>query len=135
MGGEYRDIQVRAQGPALEIHLGLENSSGQIWKPENFALGWQFFDPETDFEDRARHVLDIVGCDVFASLEPRPRLGQALPRQFGGGQGIGRGPRAPPPLHEGAMPLDDAAHGGGFTIVQLADAGEKARVVRCGAGQ
>jgi ABC-type polysaccharide/polyol phosphate export permease len=46
---EYRDVQVRAQGPALEIHLGMENRSSQVWKPENFSLGWQFFDPETDF--------------------------------------------------------------------------------------
>ena len=45
---EYRDVQIRAEGPALEIHLGVENNSGETWKPENFALGWQFFDPETD---------------------------------------------------------------------------------------
>jgi lipopolysaccharide transport system permease protein len=49
MGAEYRDVQVRAQGPALEIHLDIQNKSSQTWKPENFSLGWQFFDPETDF--------------------------------------------------------------------------------------
>src|ERR1700730_2820754 len=49
MGAEYRDVQVRAQGSVLEIHLAVENSSGQTWNPENFSLGWQFFDPETDF--------------------------------------------------------------------------------------
>ena len=46
---EYRDVEVRSQGCALEIHLALENRSGQTWKPENFSVGWQFFDPETDF--------------------------------------------------------------------------------------
>ena len=45
----YRDVEVRSQGCALEIHLALENRSGQTWKPENFSVGWQFFDPETDF--------------------------------------------------------------------------------------
>jgi lipopolysaccharide transport system permease protein len=49
VGAEYRDVQVRAQGPALEIQLGVENRSSQTWKPENFSLGWQFFDPETNF--------------------------------------------------------------------------------------
>ena len=45
---EYRDVQIHAHGSALENHLGLENISGQTWKTENFALGWQFFDPQTD---------------------------------------------------------------------------------------
>ena len=27
----------------------LENKSRQAWTPENFSLGWQFFDPETNF--------------------------------------------------------------------------------------
>ena len=45
---EYRDVRVQAQGPALAIHMDVENNSSQTWKPENFALGWQFFDPETD---------------------------------------------------------------------------------------
>ncbi len=45
---EYRGIQIRTEGPALEIRLRVENNSGETWKPENFALGWQFFDPQTD---------------------------------------------------------------------------------------
>src|SRR5579864_4588288 len=48
-GAEYRDVQVRAHGPAVEVHLRVENRSLQTWRPENFSLGWQFFDPETDF--------------------------------------------------------------------------------------
>ena len=46
---EYRDVRVQARGPALEIRVDVENQSGHAWKPENFSLGWQFFDPETDF--------------------------------------------------------------------------------------
>jgi lipopolysaccharide transport system permease protein len=49
MDAEYREVQVRAQGPALEIRLAMANRTSQTWKPENFSLGWQFFDPKTDF--------------------------------------------------------------------------------------
>ena len=49
VGAEYRDVQVRPHGSVLEIQLGVENRSSQTWKPENFSLGWQFFDPETNF--------------------------------------------------------------------------------------
>src|SRR5690242_11655478 len=49
MSSDFRDVQVRAQGPALEIRLAVENKSRRNWTPENFSLGWQFFDPETDF--------------------------------------------------------------------------------------
>lgn len=49
MGAEYRDVQVRAKGAVLELHVAVANNSDQTWKPENFSLGWQFFDPETDF--------------------------------------------------------------------------------------
>jgi len=45
----YRDVLVQARGSAIDIHLSLENRSGQTWKPANFSVGWQFFDPETDF--------------------------------------------------------------------------------------
>ena len=46
---EYREVEVRSRGCALEVHLALENRSSRTWKPENFSVGWQFFDPETDF--------------------------------------------------------------------------------------
>jgi lipopolysaccharide transport system permease protein len=45
---EYSDIQVRVQGPVLEVRLKVENKSNETWRPENFSLGWQFFDPDTD---------------------------------------------------------------------------------------
>jgi lipopolysaccharide transport system permease protein len=49
MTAEYRDIQVDAQGQALQVRLAVANTSRKTWKPENFSLGWQFFDPATDF--------------------------------------------------------------------------------------
>ena len=48
MDAEYRDIQLRTLPDALEVRVVIENKSGQTWKPENFSLGWQFFDPETN---------------------------------------------------------------------------------------
>jgi lipopolysaccharide transport system permease protein len=48
MSTGYREVQVQARGPALEITLAVENRSDRAWKPEDFSLGWQFFDPETD---------------------------------------------------------------------------------------
>ena len=49
MRAAYRDIEVRTQPLSLEIHVTVENKSQRAWKPENFSLGWQFFDPETNF--------------------------------------------------------------------------------------
>ncbi len=43
----YRDVRVRARGLALEVSLSIENQSRQTWTPENFSLGWQFFDPQS----------------------------------------------------------------------------------------
>lgn len=46
---EYRDIELRTLPDTLEVRVVLENKSRLTWKPENFSLGWQFFDPETNF--------------------------------------------------------------------------------------
>jgi lipopolysaccharide transport system permease protein len=45
---EYRSVQVRGEGGALQVHILLENRSRKIWAPETFSLGWQFFDPLTN---------------------------------------------------------------------------------------
>jgi lipopolysaccharide transport system permease protein len=65
MAAEYRNVQVRAEGPALEIHLAVENKSNHTWKPENFSLGWQFFDPETDF-----FILEGAWTPVPREIQP-----------------------------------------------------------------
>jgi lipopolysaccharide transport system permease protein len=44
----YRDVRVRARGLVLDVSLSIENKSRQTWKPENFSLGWQFFDPQSN---------------------------------------------------------------------------------------
>ena len=49
MNVEYRDIQLRPLPDSLEVRVVLENKSREAWTPENFSLGWQFFDPETNF--------------------------------------------------------------------------------------
>ena len=49
MRARYHDVQVRAEGPRLEVHVAVENKSATVWKSGKFSLGWQFFDPETNF--------------------------------------------------------------------------------------
>jgi lipopolysaccharide transport system permease protein len=44
---EFSDVQVRARGASIEVHVRLRNRSRNAWTPENFSLGWQFFDPKT----------------------------------------------------------------------------------------
>ena len=46
---EYRDVELRTLPDTLEVRLVMENKSRQTWTPENFSLGWQFFDPDTNF--------------------------------------------------------------------------------------
>ncbi len=45
---QYRDIQVRTRAAALDISLAIQNNSRSAWTPENFSLGWQFFDPQSN---------------------------------------------------------------------------------------
>jgi len=49
----YRDLLVRVamgaeQGSALEVSLSIENNSRETWTSENFSLGWQFYDPQSN---------------------------------------------------------------------------------------
>jgi lipopolysaccharide transport system permease protein len=44
----YRDIRVQARGSVLEASLSIENKSRQTWTDQNFSLGWQFFDPQSN---------------------------------------------------------------------------------------
>ncbi len=45
---EYHEVEVQTEGSSLRVCVRMENTSGRIWKPETFSLGWQFFDPETN---------------------------------------------------------------------------------------
>src|SRR5277367_1427051 len=49
MDAEYRDIELEALPDTLEVRLVLVNKSRATWTSANFSLGWQFFDPETNF--------------------------------------------------------------------------------------
>jgi lipopolysaccharide transport system permease protein len=44
----YRDVRVQARGSVLEASLSIENKSRQTWTNQNFSLGWQFFDPQSN---------------------------------------------------------------------------------------
>jgi lipopolysaccharide transport system permease protein len=45
---EYRDVRVRVAGSVLEVSVTIENRSRETWTPENFSLGCQFFDPQSN---------------------------------------------------------------------------------------
>ena len=49
MDAEYRDVELRALPDTLEVRWCWKTGRAQTWTPENFSLGWQFFDPETNF--------------------------------------------------------------------------------------
>ncbi len=44
----YRDVRVQARGSVLEASLAIENKSRQTWTNQNFSVGWQFFDPQSN---------------------------------------------------------------------------------------
>lgn len=48
ISGGFRDLHVEARGACLEVSFALENQSRATWTPENFSVGWQFFDPVTN---------------------------------------------------------------------------------------
>lgn len=47
MTAAYRDLELRTEDSALEVSIVVENKSRQTWTPENFSLGWQFYDPQS----------------------------------------------------------------------------------------
>ena len=49
INAEFRDIELQASHGVLQIRVELRNHSRQTWKPGQLSLGWQFFDPETNF--------------------------------------------------------------------------------------
>jgi lipopolysaccharide transport system permease protein len=68
----YRNVQVRSQGASLDVRVQVENKSRDTWKPENFSLGWQFFDPQTNLlilEGAWKPVAGQVAPGETASFE------------------------------------------------------------------
>ena len=45
---EFCEVQVHAQDAFVQLHVCVKNTSRQVWKPQAFSLGWQFFDPATN---------------------------------------------------------------------------------------
>ena len=61
----YTDVRVEANGAGLAVHLQLENRSADAWKPGEFSLGWQFFDPLTN-----RFILEGEWTPVSEEVSP-----------------------------------------------------------------
>jgi len=53
---QYRDVRVAVHGSELQVSLIIENRSRETWTASNFAIGWQFFDPQSSLfiEEGAR---------------------------------------------------------------------------------
>jgi lipopolysaccharide transport system permease protein len=47
-GAAYPEVRISEEGLALRVCVTLENRSGSTWRSDSFALGCQFFDPETN---------------------------------------------------------------------------------------
>jgi lipopolysaccharide transport system permease protein len=62
---QYRSVEVRGEGGALQVHLLLENRSRKTWDPATFSLGWQFFDPLTNL-----FILEGNWTPVESQVEP-----------------------------------------------------------------
>jgi lipopolysaccharide transport system permease protein len=85
MESEYREIELRTLPDALEVRLDIVNKSGRTWKPDNFSLGWQFFDPDTNF-----FILEGAWSPVSREIAPGQsvsfELGIPFPPETGGYQ-------------------------------------------------
>lgn len=85
MEAEYREIELRTLPDALEVRLQVVNKSGRTWTPDNFSLGWQFFDPDTNF-----FILEGAWSPVPRAIAPGEtvsfELGIPFPPETGGYQ-------------------------------------------------
>jgi lipopolysaccharide transport system permease protein len=68
MNAEYLDIDVRVQGALLKVSLAAQNRSRETWSPENFSVGWQFFDPQTN-----RFIEEGAWTPVVCDVPPGAR--------------------------------------------------------------
>ncbi len=44
---DVRSVRDAARTRYSKFHSAVKNESRQTWTPENFSLGWQFFDPQS----------------------------------------------------------------------------------------
>ncbi len=93
-GAEYSDVRVRAQGSSVQVHVVVKNNSRQVWKPETFSLGWQFFDPETNVFISEGEWVPLKGETAPGEITSFD-LSVALPPETGG-YDIYVSPVAPP---------------------------------------
>jgi lipopolysaccharide transport system permease protein len=62
---EYRDARVSVHESVLEVSLSIENRSRETWTPEDFSLGWQFYDPQSN-----RFIEEGAWLPVAADVSP-----------------------------------------------------------------
>ena len=117
---QYQDVKVEALGQSVDVHCRLANQSGRTWKPESFAIGWQFFDPETN-----RFILEGEWSPIAADVEPGQTVEVHLRIPF---------PSEPADYRVFVSPIEQpegwAYHrGNAFLSIDVAVSGERVSVV------
>ena len=77
MPARYRDVKIESSGASVGIRFRLDNDSHAIWKPDTFAVGWQFFDPETN-----RFIMEGEWTRLPAETKPGESAGISLDIAF-----------------------------------------------------
>ena len=70
MRSSYRNVAVTSQGLHLRVSLVLKNDTGVAWDREQFFIGWQFFDPESE-----RFIREGIWTPISQNTSP----GQSIP--------------------------------------------------------
>jgi lipopolysaccharide transport system permease protein len=72
MIAEFRHAEVAADGQVLRIRLTLRNKDTRPWKPGDFFIGWQWFDPDTNLfirEGEWTAIESLVGAGESLTTE------------------------------------------------------------------
>ena len=70
MRSSYRNVAVTPQGLHLRVSLVLKNDTGVAWDREQFFIGWQFFDPESE---------RFIREGTWTPISQNTRPGQSIP--------------------------------------------------------
>lgn len=120
MGAEYRNLEVQASGHSVGIHFLLANGTRGAWKPDSFAVGWQFFDPETN-----RFIMEGQWNPIARETQAGETSEIALTIPF---------PPEPGDYRVYVSPIEPSGwaydRGDPFLAVDVAVSGERAAVVR-----
>ncbi len=70
MRSSYRNVAVTPQGLHLRVSLVLKNDTSVAWDCEQFFIGWQFFDPESE---------RFIREGTWTPISQNTRPGQSIP--------------------------------------------------------